>query len=917
LFTSGGGSGHGYSIFDFPKMRQIISSDLKEMFIEAAGLAFYHERKQEIERKLKLTADDLLRLNDIINERTRITRSLKRQAYRLMAFEKVKEQERRLRIALMRFDYQKVCEAENNINEIILKLEKEIKELEEKITEVETQRSNLRKIIQEKELVRDSLQVELEQMKEQIIASEERLKSILEQHSYFEGEKEKIQIRKTELSNNKLFIETAPDILIQKSQYFNQMKELLEKKEKEFNELRLKNKELENDLFTEQLAYDELLEKDKQIFVRFSQLTSDITGVETKINDIDRYRKTLEDSISALTSLRAEAGKAKEVRKNIKDLFAEDFIGFLNELIVAKPGYELALKSVLYHMYDAVIIESAKKIPEILSSIDQPTFEAIWRDKPITIIANKNFTSDIRADDESLKENGCDISDLLIKLPNSKLLSECVEIKSKIPHFIQSIINSYILVENLSDIVNLISNRNSRKFEMNLVTRTGIIFSNNAMLIIPVNAIGNFAESSEHPTKEFDNKIQVLQKELDIIRNQQHSLTENLAQLLKEKQIIEKEKEQISLLILKKQEIISQKRKQNKEYLEQAGNFLFDISKLREEVSRTKTELDELHQKQSIMDDIYADEIKLNEKISKLDAEAKLLKDEIGKLSLNYQEKKANFEQTEIGQLIKEYESLEEKNHELRLIADGKKKEMINLQLQKKDIVNKREQIEQNASELLTDGLLLLKSIDSLSRDIDDIKKELEVVQKKINAIGLINPLAKDEYEREQNELNKLIKQRDDIISAQNNLTSALNQLTEKAEEMFRSTLKQVQTSFRRIFKEIFIEGEADLILESPSKPLESEIKIIAQPKGKIPKRLDQLSDGEKALLALSLLFAFYDIKPAPFCFMDEVDAPLDDANVKRFTQFLKKISKTTQIIIITHNKLTIEAANVVIGVTT
>ncbi|MBS4015038.1 MAG: AAA family ATPase, partial [Candidatus Latescibacteria bacterium] len=93
--------------------------------------------------------------------------------------------------------------------------------------------------------------------------------------------------------------------------------------------------------------------------------------------------------------------------------------------------------------------------------------------------------------------------------------------------------------------------------------------------------------------------------------------------------------------------------------------------------------------------------------------------------------------------------------------------------------------------------------------------------------------------------------------------------------------------------------------------------KIIAQPKGKQPRRLDQLSDGEKALLALSLLFAFYDIKPAPFVFMDEVDAPLDDANIKRFTRFLKQIVETTQVIIITHNKLTIEAAAVIIGVTT
>ncbi|MEO0076057.1 MAG: AAA family ATPase [candidate division WOR-3 bacterium] len=912
LFTSGGGSGHSYSIFDLPKMRQIISSDLKEMFIEAAGLAFYHERKQEIERKLKLTSDDLLRLNDIINERTRITRSLKRQAYRLMAFEKVKEHERRLMIALMRFDYQKLCEDEANINETLSKLDSEIKALEAEIAEIESNRSNLRKILQEKQSVRDSLQMELEQTKEQLITSEERLKSLLEQRSYFESEQEKINNRKLALANSQLFAsvdsENIQNTLIHKTEYFNQMKALLERKEKEFNELRQKNKELEHELFTEQLAYDELLEKDKHIFLRFSQLTSDIATIETKINDLSKYQKTLEDSISALLSLKPRTVKVNELKNIAEELFADDFLGCLNELIIAKPGYEQALQSVLHKIYDAIIIKSALKLSEILPKANTQTTPMWLQDKLVTIVADENLVA----------ETELHIDELVNRFPGGKLFRDCVEIKPGVPNFVQSIINSYILVENFSDIVKLINNSEYRKLAVNFVTKSGIAFANNGLLIIPAYAIGNnLAPSLESPTSELENKLQILQKELDIIKQQQEHYEKDLSQLLKEKELIEKEKEQIGLVIIKKQENINQKRKLNKEYLEQASNFLFDINKSREELSHLQAELDELHQKQNLMDTILADEAKVNETLLKLATEVELLKEQIDKLSVSYQEKKAIFEQTEIGQLTKEYERLEAKINEIRTTLDLKKKDFTDWQLQKKDIVNKREQIEQQANALLVNGITLLKSTESPIGDINEIKKELASVQKKINAIGQINPLAKDEYDREQQELNRLIRQRDDIILAQNNLNSALSQLTEKAEEIFRQTLAQVQTSFRRIFKEIFIEGEADLILVTPSKPLESEIKIIAQPKGKIPKRLDQLSDGEKALLALSLLFAFYDIKPAPFCFMDEVDAPLDDANVKRFTNFLKRIAKTTQIIIITHNKLTIESANVVIGVTT
>jgi chromosome segregation protein len=114
----------------------------------------------------------------------------------------------------------------------------------------------------------------------------------------------------------------------------------------------------------------------------------------------------------------------------------------------------------------------------------------------------------------------------------------------------------------------------------------------------------------------------------------------------------------------------------------------------------------------------------------------------------------------------------------------------------------------------------------------------------------------------------------------------------------------------------LFLEGEADLVMTNDANPLESEIGIIAKPRGKNPKRLEQLSDGEKALLAVSLLFAFYRVKPAPFCFLDEVDAPLDDANVGRFADYLKGISDKTQVVIITHNRLSVERADVVFGVT-
>jgi chromosome segregation protein len=419
----------------------------------------------------------------------------------------------------------------------------------------------------------------------------------------------------------------------------------------------------------------------------------------------------------------------------------------------------------------------------------------------------------------------------------------------------------------------------------------------------------------------FDEKINAITKEIKVFELKQCELEKSLITLQQEKQEKEKEKYTLAALVKEKQEALTNKRKINKDNLELAGNMLFDLNKQREEVSQLKAELDfitsELNRTASRRDSLFSDRNRLTTALAEIQAEESALRSNINNLQEKLKEKRASFGETEVGMLSNEYDDLETKLNEFRVILDVKKKNLSDQQLQKFEIIKNREFLEKQASELLPNGIEILKSQDQETKIIDDIKKELTSVQRKITAIGLINPLAKDDYEREKAELDKLTNQRTDIVTAQNNLTAALQELTKKAEEMFLETYKAVRKSFQRIFKEIFLEGDADLILETPSNPLDSEIRIIAQPKGKVPKRLDQLSDGEKALLALSLLFAFYDIKPASFVFMDEVDAPLDDANVKRFTQFLQRITQTTQVIIITHNKLSIEAAGAVIGVTT
>jgi chromosome segregation protein len=175
-------------------------------------------------------------------------------------------------------------------------------------------------------------------------------------------------------------------------------------------------------------------------------------------------------------------------------------------------------------------------------------------------------------------------------------------------------------------------------------------------------------------------------------------------------------------------------------------------------------------------------------------------------------------------------------------------------------------------------------------------------------------------YEQEKRELEKLIEEKNDLIKAEDDLINLIEQINKNAQEKFTETFEQIRLNFLSIFRELFQEGdEAELKLvvdpDNPD-PLDAKIDIIAKPRGKRPQLIDLLSGGEKTLTAIALLFAIYQVKPSPFCILDEVDAPLDDANIDRFVKIIRKFSKETQFIIVTHNKRTMEAADSMYGVT-
>lgn len=200
--------------------------------------------------------------------------------------------------------------------------------------------------------------------------------------------------------------------------------------------------------------------------------------------------------------------------------------------------------------------------------------------------------------------------------------------------------------------------------------------------------------------------------------------------------------------------------------------------------------------------------------------------------------------------------------------------------------------------------------------NLDDVKKELSMLKNKIKELGHVNINSIDEYKAIKERLEFMTKQHDDLLMAKKDLEQVIVDMEEKMKKQFEISFNAINKEFNQVFSNLFNGGKASLELEDKNDILNSGIEIKAQPPGKKLQTLNLLSGGEKSLTAVALLFAIMNIKPAPFCVLDEIDAALDDANINKYADYLKSLSKDTQFIVITHRKGTMEIADVLYGIT-
>ncbi len=198
-----------------------------------------------------------------------------------------------------------------------------------------------------------------------------------------------------------------------------------------------------------------------------------------------------------------------------------------------------------------------------------------------------------------------------------------------------------------------------------------------------------------------------------------------------------------------------------------------------------------------------------------------------------------------------------------------------------------------------------------------EIQHKLNTLKQNMEKIGPINPMAMEAYNEIKQRFTFITDQKADLLNAKKSLMETINEIDVVARQTFLDAFHEIRENFIKVFRSLFSdEDSCDLKLTYPNEPTESPIEIIARPKGKRPLTINQLSGGEKTLTAISLLFSIYLLKPAPFCIFDEVDAPLDDANIDKFNNIIRKFSADSQFIVVTHNKRTMASTDVIYGVT-
>ena len=1042
LFMDTGIGKEGYSLIGQGKIEAILSGKPEErraLLEEAAGIVKFKNRKEEAEKKLANTDENLIRINDIISTYEERIEPLRIEREKALKFNGLSEELKVKEVSLIVHTIEKM---ENDLKEFNIELQEKISEIDERKKELSAGKEDLRELeskiesIEKKNLAEKEKYYDLkEKFKDEtkgIELAREKIKSLEDRINRNNTEIEYILIKVEEINKNKYILkeELAKKIEEQKIKGKNildleninlKSSQELKNIETEINELRegefellRKNSELNNEITILKRDIELTLEK-KEMFnssitslennivinsatykslkvelergkdeiktieisiaedkKKMASTSGNLTRKENEIKELNRYITKIEANKTMLENLEKHYEGYNRSVKSLMEAIERENINqakdtkVLGEIFKVSREYETAIEIALGAAISNVITineEIAKFLIEYLKKnhLGRATFlplniikgKKLALDKKITTLdgyiglGSEVISYDSKYDNIMTYTLGrtiiCRDMDCALKIAKmGNYTYKIVTLEGEIVNPGGALTGGSIKTKNTNvlarkrEIEELASEMIAKKEKYDLIIKEAQKLKEEIKTLDEgiLNKRDEVHQKNIELTKK-ENEAYNLKNDIDKLKENLQSSKEQLQRVIKDNASIEEK------LVVKQAEIKS---------LEEAGVFnkskslkLTELMKVKsEEVNSNDKQLMDLKISKAALDEMI--EGKKNESI-RMEKEASDMTEKHEVLNKEIIENNESIKN--LNQEIKDrHEAIEKDNEDIRILESSFKddeliKEKFKQEFREKDNVISRlrdviseKEVEVNKREIIKAkkeadkehsykklneemGLTYAEALDIREpvEEENKLKSQIYSIKNKITELGIVNLAAIEEYEEVKEKYEFMSSQAQDLENAKIELISVIEDMTSEMKILFKENFKILNYNFNQTFKELFKGGSAELILGEGDE-LTANIDINVEPPGKKLQNINLMSGGEKVLSAIALLFAILKMKPTPFCILDEIEAALDDANVYRYAEFLTKFSENTQFIVITHRKGTMEASDVIYGVT-
>ena len=846
----------GYSIIGQGRIAEIVSSkssERREVFEEAAGISRYRSRTEESERKLQKTEENLLRINDKIDELELQVEPLKRQSETAKKYLVLRDELRLREISVWMATLEKLRSQAEAISRDYENAVRDLDNANRSLEALYASSGNISERMRQKDVEAESARARLSQTEGRAAECD----------SEAAGLKAGIASSIESAERMKKDIAEAETRVGEIKAQIEENNATIAKVEATLRELDEKLKANNNVLDGARMKLSSREAAAEQLREKVNRLSVDCRSMDARIHMLSEMEKEYEGFSKAVKTVMRESA-----RGNISGVH-----GPVANLVKADNECALAIETALGAAMQNIVIDTqndGRKAIEMLKRLDsgRATFlpvdtvkGGVMRDAPVN---DPGFVG---------------------------VAYDLVSFDKKYDGIFANLLGRTVVAETLADAVRMSKANGNRlrivSLDGQLINAGGSMTGGSAArgtgILSRANELENLKKRRVGLGREYDNSERELERAVNALSGLRYELDaaiEERGEILRDKASADAER-RATLASVEQLKVLAQSLSGDSELraaaIERAQSACGDIAKQLDAVLKQR-------------DDILAQAEKIKAEIAEINAK---------RLELEGRRTKADKDSQESNRRLLELERSCARLEQKKLAAD----------MEEKQILDK----------LWDNYELSFTAAESVRQPIENLQKEtrgINDLRRRISALGTPNIGAIDEFERVNTRYEYLTGQRSDIEKAKNDLLGIINDVTNEMKEVFLGQFKLIDENFRETFLELFGGGKASVMLEDESDPLECGIEIKVQPPGKAVSNISLLSGGEKAFVAIALYFAILKVRPTPFCVMDEIEAALDEANVIRYADYMRKMCDKTQFIVITHRRGTMEEADHLYGVT-